>query len=166
MERISDRGYKAQIAREAGIRVEMLDFYMAKFQRKNMLELRGIDTSGIDDDIEDVFEWLRYCHWEMNQSLSMCNNNEVLTLFEKLGLKFGVDKLMEDGISSFYVDASNVLHVNRGCEKFKPAEEQCEEIPLVDLIMKLKNGAKYKFCPYCISEDQYDILQTFQDSNL
>lgn len=59
---------KHRLAREIGVRFEMLDFYMNKFQNKVILEMQGIDTSGIDEDIEDNEEWLRYCQWEIEQA--------------------------------------------------------------------------------------------------
>ena len=59
---------KHRLAREIGVRVENLDFYMQKFQNKVVMEMQGIDTSGIDSDIENQEEWLRYCKWEIEQA--------------------------------------------------------------------------------------------------
>lgn len=68
---------KHRLANEIGVRYEMLDFYMKKFQDKVCLEMSGIDTSGIDDDIEDVDEWLRYCNWEIEQSMKRLSSDEL-----------------------------------------------------------------------------------------
>ena len=64
----SELDLKHRLAKEIGVRYEMLDFYMRKFQSMVVMEMQGIDTSSKGDDIEDEDEWLRYCQWEIEQA--------------------------------------------------------------------------------------------------
>lgn len=68
---------KHRLAKEIGVRVENLDFYMSKFQHKVELEMQGIDTSGIDSDILDKEEWIRYCNWEIQQAMKRVSPEEL-----------------------------------------------------------------------------------------
>lgn len=162
MKKISDSEFKKLIAKEANVRIEMLDFYMAKFERKNMLEMRGIDTSGIDDDITDVYEWLRYCNWVIEQSTQLMTSQERSELIETLGLKLQLDRLLERGVTKVLSDTHSKIHISKNCHKIYGSNQ--DYFGLADFINSLKSGKNYNYCPYCVDEEIYEIFNSYNDT--
>lgn len=69
---------KHRLANEIGIRVEMLDFYMQKFNEMLVNEIHGVDSSGINNGIENEDEWIRYCTWEINQAKKRMSDEDLM----------------------------------------------------------------------------------------
>lgn len=148
----SDKEFKSLIAKEACVKEENLDFYMAKFYRKTILESKGIDTSGIDSDVTDTEEWLRYCYWEIKNSMEFLERYKEGKIF----LSLEVDE--NDEPLDIFIDGNFKCHTKTSCDKFTKGAHEVGPFTVPQIKLKFINGEQLKFCPYCIEPRLYDYI--------
>lgn len=68
---------KHRLANEIGVKYENLNLYMSIFQEKVTMEMQGLDSSGLDEQITDEEEWSRYCQWEISQAKKRMSKDEL-----------------------------------------------------------------------------------------
>lgn len=61
--------YNHRMAGKYGVKIENLQLYFSLFDKLTDMEMRGIDSSGIPNEVNDMEDWLRFCRWQAAETL-------------------------------------------------------------------------------------------------